>query len=1154
MTAAVQPVTGELGKVIRGVRARWRAKVALRGAVLVAALGLVILIVASALLEQQGFTERSLSIVRAVSYGLLAASGAMWMILPLLRKTADERLALYVEERASTLDAALVTAVEQASRGNRGSPLRDALVESAVKKARTALSATPIERSEIARTTAALLGAIACGIGLVVLGPLEVRRTARFLFMPWGTTATVTPYAIAVTPGDTTLARGADQEIVARLVGFDAPDVVLAVRRGEASTPSGTAGDWERVAMELRPVGTDSAQRTFRLFDLTEATMYYVESGSVRSPVFTITVADLPYVARIDHEFVYPAYTGLPSERVEDAGDIAALKGTRVRITATPTLPVARGRIIVEGESPIPLVSDSSGALSGVLSVRRQSFYRIELEAAGGAMIRGSLDHTIDVLADERPSVELSTPGRDTKVSPLEEAFVEARATDDYGVRSLDLVYTVNGGEERTITLRAANARAAKETSAGHTFFLEELNLQPGDVVSYYARTADGNTASGPGRAESDIYFMEVRPFAREYRQADQQGGGGGGGGGGGESPAALSARQREIVAATFKALRDREQTGAAETRENLATLALAQGKLRERVEILQRRMRERGVLGADSSFAAIAAELPAAAAAMRTAEERLAAREPREALSPEQQALQHLLRAEAAFREVEVSFGGNEGGGGGGGESPNAEDLADLFELENDKLRNQYESVERSSREQQDSEVDEIMEKLKQLAARQQQENERMRQRAQSMSGRGGSGGASQRAMAEEAEELARRLERLSRQNPEPELNESARRLREAANEMRRSATQDGARAAGGGGRAASERLENARRSLGEGRDSRLDRDIREALESAEALASEQREVAKEAAALPAARGGGGGDDRDARQARLRDRKDRMAEQTTALEGKLDRIGREGARERPEAATASRDAARAIRESRLRDKILYSKGLLGPGTEEYSRNFESGISEDLDAVRDRVAKASRAAATRPSRAKEQTLERAQDLVRGLESLRDRTATAGQGAQPGEGGAADARGGGGGAPGAGQQSGGGAAGRGTGGRMDPERARQFRPEFRRQRLLADSIRRELGRQGVDVGDLDRLIERMRALEGARIYDDRAELERLQAAVLEGLKAYEFALRRELEGGERNRPLLGGTSEVPAKFRALVEEYYRSLSRGAPPLR
>ena len=63
---------------------------------------------------------------------------------------------------------------------------------------------------------------------------------------------------------------------------------------------------------------------------------------------------------------------------------------------------------------------------------------------------------------------------------------------------------------------------------------------------------------------------------------------------------------------------------------------------------------------------------------------------------------------------------------GAWGGGRPNAADLADLFALELDKLRNQYETVQRGAREAQADQVDEVLERLQELARRQQQVAER--------------------------------------------------------------------------------------------------------------------------------------------------------------------------------------------------------------------------------------------------------------------------------------------------------------------------------------------------------------------------------------------------------------------------------------------
>ena len=119
---------------------------------------------------------------------------------------------------------------------------------------------------------------------------------------------------------------------------------------------------------------------------------------------------------------------------------------------------------------------------------------------------------------------------------------------------------------------------------------------------------------------------------------------------------------------------------------------------------------------------------------------------------------------------------------------------------------------------------------------------------------------------------------------------------------------------------------------------------------------------------------------------------------------------------------------------------------------------------------------------------------------------------------------------------------------GGGANLTPEQIRQFSREYRERRADAEALRRELSRDGVDVSQLDRMIAELRALESARVYNDPEELQRLQSAVVERFKGFEFALRRAMEGELTDRPLLGGTSDVPAEYRKMVEEYYKALAR------
>src|SRR5439155_9865839 len=163
--------------------------------------------------------------------------------------------------------------------------------------------------------------------------------------------------------------------------------------------------------------------------------------------------------------------------------------------------------------------------------VEKQGFYRIELQGPHGEKVTASPQYTIDVLTDQTPSVSFAKPGRDTQATAVEEVFTEVRADDDFGVKQVQMFYSVNGGPEKTIGL-FGGAKALTEVTATHTIYLEELGLQPGDFVSYYAKATDNDAVQGAKTATSDIYFVEIRPFRKDYKPAQSMAGGGGGGGG----------------------------------------------------------------------------------------------------------------------------------------------------------------------------------------------------------------------------------------------------------------------------------------------------------------------------------------------------------------------------------------------------------------------------------------------------------------------------------------------------------------------------------------------------------------------------------------------------------------------------------------------
>ena len=83
-------------------------------------------------------------------------------------------------------------------------------------------------------------------------------------------------------------------------------------------------------------------------------------------------------------------------------------------------------------------------------------------------------------------------------------------ANDDYGVRDVRLVYSVNAGPEDTISVFQTSGAPLAEVSAGHTLFLEEWQLEPGDLVRI---DAAGRAIGGRGKPSSERW-MHLAAYA----------------------------------------------------------------------------------------------------------------------------------------------------------------------------------------------------------------------------------------------------------------------------------------------------------------------------------------------------------------------------------------------------------------------------------------------------------------------------------------------------------------------------------------------------------------------------------------------------------------------------------------------------------------
>jgi len=119
----------------------------------------------------------------------------------------------------------------------------------------------------------------------------------------------------------------------------------------------------------------------------------------------------------------------------------------------------------------------------------------------------------------------------------------------------------------------------------------------------------------------------------------------------------------------------------------------------------------------------------------------------------------------------------------------------------------------------------------------------------------------------------------------------------------------------------------------------------------------------------------------------------------------------------------------------------------------------------------------------------------------------------------------------------------------NGGRLSAQDAQQFSKELAQRLADAQALRQDLARQGVDVKELDRAISNLRSMTDPSRLEETHAASDLKAATIDGLKTFEFGLRRE--AADNDRVLLDRTGDVPPAYRQSVEEYYRAIGKAKP---
>ncbi len=255
---------------------------------------------------------------------------------------------------------------------------------------------------------------------------------------------------------------------------------------------------------------------SYRFSNVQKDTDFYVFSSGVESQSYNLHVLKKPNILGFDVKMDYPAYTQRKDETVANIGDMVVPAGTNLdwvfNSSNTDLIQVqfsGKAEVVNTNRFSDDLFTFKKKAL-------RDESYKIFI-SNNDLPNADSIAYAITVIPDLHPTIRVEKFEDSTDQTLL---FFVGDASDDYGLRSLSFNYQIkkeSGSQGQLNTIKMAKP-SAKQTQYDYTWDVANLELEPGDEVSYYFEVFDNDGINGSKSARTNLMLF-AKPSVEEFEE-----------------------------------------------------------------------------------------------------------------------------------------------------------------------------------------------------------------------------------------------------------------------------------------------------------------------------------------------------------------------------------------------------------------------------------------------------------------------------------------------------------------------------------------------------------------------------------------------------------------------------------------------------------
>ena len=731
------------------------------------------------------WTRREL--IGVVLVGVMAAT-LIAMLVARFSYRNRRKLALRIEQRFPSLNQRLLTAlsIPQPAVGQPLGYLQQEVIRDAYRHSQTHAWTQVV--SPWQAISSRLLGIIA--IAALAMMAIQAKSPAD----PYLSSLTIPQRDLdqaVVEPGDAEVERGTSLVISAKFLLLSGTDkerlpqnVTLHIHpQNPAVSTSDAPVAPSDETLPMRKNLDDPIYSAF-LPSISSDFTYSVSTPQWQSDRYQLKTFEYPALVKATALLSYPEYTKLPEKRIEDTLKVSAIEGTRLQWDLQLNKQVARIQVIdSEGELLTASKIDSTETPESyqfAVTLSKSTKWQIELIDTQGRKNREPITLSATALPNKAPMLKM-TSGGDLVASPIEEVTLTATARDDFQVIRAGIGYSLAGGDmvEQELVMPETDAT---DPSLNYLLELESLQAEADNLVAYYFWAEDFAADGSVRRTQSDLFFIEVRPFDEIFREGEGQPGGQSQAQSQGQQPSSaeqseeLIELQKQIIAATWKV--KREQAFKSDKAKLVEDIDVIKDSQLQALELAGEMSGELADAKSVQLGQKLETQIQSAIAELRESSARAEVDTLSKALASEQAAYQTLLQLRAHEFQVSRSQQQQSSSSSSRSESNRQrQQQIDALELENDENRYETQSQAQEAPDQEaQREQRQILSRLQELAKRQEDINEQLKQLQSAL----------EQAQTEaEKEEVRRQLKRLRDQQQEMlrESDEVAERMQSAEN-----------------------------------------------------------------------------------------------------------------------------------------------------------------------------------------------------------------------------------------------------------------------------------------------------------------------------------------------------------------------------------